>query len=119
MFDELRDGTILLNAGRGDNEIAVKELRRVAEQAEQVSNQVVRYQLTDGRRITVLGGGNPLNIVLNAGSPEPILLHFAALALVLEWAARTELPPGETIIPTNIERQVAELALQSLQLGRS
>ena len=65
-------------------------------------------------RITVLGGGHPLNIVLNAGSPEPVLLQFALLGLALDWVSHAELSPGPVIVPSALEDQAAELALRAL-----
>jgi hypothetical protein len=59
----------------------------------------------------VLGDGNPLNIVLNAGSPEPVLLQFALLGLTLEWVAGRQLPPGECAVPQALEAETARLAL--------
>ncbi len=71
--------------------------------------------MADERRFTVLGDGHPLNIVTNSGSPEPVLLHFAVLGRALEWlATNSDLQPGETVVPEDIERQVAELALAAI-----
>ncbi|MCA9491090.1 MAG: hypothetical protein KC621_14270 [Myxococcales bacterium] len=67
----------------------------------------------------LLGDGNPLNIVTNSGSPEPVLLHFAVLGLTLEWIARFGgLGPGEQLVPEEIETRAAILALEALQPGR-
>ena len=62
----------------------------------------------------MLGGGHPLNIVLNSGSPEPVLLQFALLGLALDWVAHAELDKGEVLVPSALEDQAAELALQAL-----
>ena len=79
---------------------------------------MARYRLEDGASVTVLGDGHPLNIVLNSGSPEPVLLHFAVLGLTLEWIARfNDLPPGEHIVPLEIEERAAQLALEALNPG--
>jgi len=110
-------GLVVLNAGKGRNEIDFAALKAVAERVDHVAEQVVRYHLDDGQSITLLGGGNPLNIAMNTGSPEPVLLHFAVLGLALEWVATCPLDPGEQIVPADLEERAAVLALQALEPG--
>jgi S-adenosylhomocysteine hydrolase len=62
----------------------------------------------------VLGEGHPLNIVLNSGSPEPVLLHFALLGLTLEWLTQHHVQPGEIPVPEKVEQEAARLALKAL-----
>ncbi len=109
-----RSGLVLVNAGHGGDEIAVAELPEVAERAVEISRYCTRYKLPAGPWLTVLAGGHPLNIVVNAGSPEPVLLHFAVLGLTLEWLAHKPVEPGEIQLPASIERRAAELALAAL-----
>ncbi|MEQ1506011.1 MAG: NAD(P)-dependent oxidoreductase [Myxococcota bacterium] len=115
-LERARDGLVLLNAGQGGREIDVDGIRRAAVKRDDVADQVARYQLENGRSITVLGDGHPLNIVLNSGSPEPVLLHFAVLGLTLEWlASGPQLRPGEVLVTDDIENRAALLALDALQ----
>jgi adenosylhomocysteinase len=109
-----RDGLVLLNAGHGGDEIDTHNLRQASAQVEHVAERVVRYRLHGGPRVTVLGGGHPLNIVLNSGSPEPVLLQFALLGLALDWIAHSTHPAGEVPVPSALEDQAAILALQAL-----
>jgi adenosylhomocysteinase len=110
-----RDGLILLNAGHGGDEIDVEGIRTAAIRADNVADQVVRYRLESNARITLLGNGHPLNIVLNSGSPEPVLLHFAVVGLSLErLAGGIRLPNGEVIVPEEIEARAAGLALDAV-----
>ncbi|MEZ4241286.1 MAG: NAD(P)-dependent oxidoreductase [Myxococcota bacterium] len=111
-----RDGMLLVNAGHGGNEIDVEGIRKAAVHRDHVAEQVARYRLESGRSVTVLGDGHPLNIVLNSGSPEPVLLHFAVLGLTLEWlASGPQLRPGEVMVTDDIENRAAQLALDALQ----
>ena len=111
-----RDGIVLVNAGHGGNEIDVEGIRKAAVHRDHVAEQVARYRLESGRAVTVLGDGHPLNIVLNSGSPEPVLLHFAVLGLTLEWlASGPQLRPGEVLVTDDIENRAAQLALDALQ----
>ncbi|MCO4744178.1 MAG: hypothetical protein KC912_05280 [Proteobacteria bacterium] len=109
-----RSGVVLVNAGHGGNEIDVSSIQAAAERVDHIGEQVVRYRLENGPRVTVLGGGHPLNIVTNAGSPEPVLLHFAVLGLALESLATGDFPAGEVIVPDAIEAEAAAFALHAL-----
>jgi len=112
---EARDGLLLINAGWGGTEIDVAGLKRDAVTREEVADQVVRYRLNTGVTVTVLGDGHPLNIVLNSGSPEPVLLHFAVLGLTLEWLTTPrDLAAGESLVAADIENRAAQFALSAL-----
>ncbi len=114
VLKDARDGVVLINAGHGSDEIDVDGLQTSAEAVDVIGPRVVRYRLPGGRQVVVLGAGNPLNIVLNSGSQEPVLLHFAVLGLALEWFTRNEAPPGELALPPEIEAEAALAALRVL-----
>jgi len=111
VLNDARDGVVLINAGHTDDEIDIPMLRREAQGVDQVGAHVVRYRLANGRHLVVLADGHPLNIVLNAGSQEPVLLHFAVLGLGLEWLAKHDREPGEILVPAEIEDEAARVAL--------
>ena len=109
-----RNGLVLLNAGHGHQEFDFDGIRATASNFDQIADLVTAYQLEDGPRVVVLASGHPLNIVTNAGSPEPVLLHFAALGLSMAWMLSADLPPGEHIVPPSVEQDAARLALKAL-----
>ena len=109
-----RSGIVLMNAGTGNQELDVEGIRAEAVGFDQVGDHVTAYHLDGGPRVVLLADGHPLNIVMNAGSPEPILLHFAALGLSMAWLLGAGLPPGEHIVPAAVERDAARLALRAL-----
>ncbi|MCB9777968.1 MAG: hypothetical protein H6742_05345 [Alphaproteobacteria bacterium] len=111
------DGLVMVNAGHGNDEIDVRGIKAAAGGVDHVADHVVRYRLEDGPTVVLLADGHPLNIVMNSGSPEPVLLHFAVLGLTLEWLTRTTLPAGENPVPVAIEEEAAGLALQALGMG--
>ncbi len=111
---KLRSGCVLVNAGRGDDELDVSSLREESEAIDHVSKRVAKYRLPGGPELVVLTDGHPLNIVLSAGSPEPVLLHFAVAGLALEWATSADLVPGEHWLAPGIEEEAARLALKAL-----
>ncbi len=112
-----RQGIVLVNAGHGDDEIDVAGIKAASAGVDHVGDKVVRYRLEGGPTVVLLGGGHPLNIVMNSGSPEPVLLHFALLGLTLEWLTRTTLSPGLIGGERAIEEEAATLALQALGMG--
>ena len=106
---------IVLNAGTGNREIDVAGIQQAAGVADHIVQDVVRYTLGGEAKITVLGEGHPLNIVLNSGSPEPLLLHYALLGMVLDWMMNEDLPNGEVVVPADVEVAAARAALQALR----
>lgn len=111
-----RERLVLLNAGTGGDEIDVPGIRRSAERVDHIADGVVQYRFESGRSVIVLGDGHPLNIVLSSGSPEPVLLQFALIGLVLEWLASQRLTHGEHAVPASIEEEVARHALRALSV---
>ncbi|MFK7931588.1 MAG: NAD(P)-dependent oxidoreductase [Myxococcota bacterium] len=109
-----RDGLVLLNAGHGGDELDMEGIASASAQVDNISDDVVRYRLHGGPRVTILGKGYPLNIVLNSGSPEPVLLQYALLGLALDWVANSDLPKGEVMVSEALEDQAATLALEAL-----
>jgi S-adenosylhomocysteine hydrolase len=109
---------VLVNAGHGGDEVDVASIKRSADRVDHVADHVVRYRLEGGPQVVVLGGGHPLNIVMNSGSPEPVLLHYAVLGLTLELLAREPHPPGEKLVPDAVEQEAARVALDALNVAR-
>ncbi len=107
----LPEDAVLINAGHNPDEIDVTALADEASEVDHIGPRVVRYRHPKGGHLVVLGGGSPLNIVMNAGSNEPVLLHFTLLALGLRWLVEAPRPNGENRLPPDLEQQVARLWL--------
>lgn len=114
---QAREGIVLVNVGHGNDEIDVAGIVAASSGVDQVADKVVRYKLERGPTVALLAGGHPLNIVMNSGSPEPVLLHFALLGLTLEWLTRHPVAPGMHEVLASIEEEAAGLALQALGMG--
>ena len=120
---ELKSDVVLVNAGHGADEIDVAGLEAEAVEGDQLSELCLRLRLRPkGPWLTVLAGGNPLNIVMNAGSPEPVLMQFALLGLTMEWQASGELDLGGqhapmaygcSPVPRELELEIARRALRA------
>lgn len=97
------EGTVLANVGHWGGEIDPGP-----HTSQTLGPQIQRITLPGGRRVILLAKGEPLNIVLNTGSPEPTLIHIATEVFTLQWLATSPpLPPGEVIVPRWIEEEVA------------
>lgn len=110
----LPEDTVLINAGHNPDEIDVAGLAAESPEVDHIGPQVVRYRHPRGGHVILLGGGSPLNIVMNAGSNEPVLLHFTLLALGLRWLHEAPRPAGENKLPGHLEQEVARLWLPKL-----
>jgi adenosylhomocysteinase len=115
-IERSRHGVIFANAGKDGHEIDVSELRLSATTVDHISEHVVRYHFENGKSATLLGNGHPLNIVMNSGSHEPVLLHFGVVGLTLEYLLTNELENAAQIVPIGIERQAAQEALFALEI---
>ena len=116
-FDRLRDGAILANAGHFSWEIDVPELRRRATQIERFREWVELMTLEDGRRITLLAGGQMLNLVGGGGNPiETMDLGFALQAQSLAYLAAhyKELSVGPQPVPGEINAAIARWMVENL-----
>jgi adenosylhomocysteinase len=115
-IERARHGVIFANAGKDGHEIDVSELRLSATTVDHISEHVVRYHFENGKSATLLGNGHPLNIVMNSGSHEPVLLHFGVVGLTLEYLLTNDLENAAQIVPIGIERQAAQEALFALEI---
>ena len=114
----LPDGAILANAGHFSWEIALDELRSSAVEAQRLSEHIELFTMADGRHITLLGGGEMLNLTAANGNPaETMDLGFALqIGSLRHLAAR---PPGEPLgphpVPRAVELDVARRMIAALQ----
>ena len=79
---------------------------------------IVGYQMPDGRTLNVLGEGRLVNLAAGNGHPAEIMdMSFGLQALCVEFAAKhgIELPAGQVIdVPYALDEQVARLKLAAV-----
>ena len=110
----MRDGAILANAGHFDVEIAIADLKALADPV-QVLPLVEQYEVEPGRRLNLLARGQVINLAAAQGHPAAVMdVSFAIQALSAEHLARTEVEPGVRQVPEAIDAEVARLKLESL-----
>ena len=116
----MADGTILANAGHFSAELDLKGLGEMAESTHRVTDHITEYVLSNGRRLTVLAGGEMLNLAAGGGNPaETMDLGLALQALSLQWLLthHADLPPGPMPVPDEINRRVAQMMLEEIFAG--
>ncbi|MBC7924026.1 MAG: adenosylhomocysteinase [Bryobacteraceae bacterium] len=117
VFERLKDGALICNAGSSSAEIDIAQLGKVAASHRGVREFVEEYKLKDGRRICVLADGRTINLIAGAGQPASVLdITFATLALAAEYLVqnRTSLSNAIHSMPESLDRQVARIKLDSM-----
>jgi adenosylhomocysteinase len=116
-FGLISDGAILANAGHYSWEIDLTALRDAAQRSDRVNASTEVFTMRDGKRISLLAGGEMLNLAAGGGNPvETMDLGLALQVLSLRLIAQRarELPPGPQPVPMEINRQVARAMLEAL-----
>lgn len=117
VFDRLKDGAYLCNAGHSNVEIDVATLARVAQSNREAREHVQEFKMKDGRRICVIAEGRVVNLAAGGGHPASVMdIGFATEALSAEYLLRhaETLARGVYPVPEDIDRQVAKMKLESM-----
>ena len=116
-FEVMKDNAIMANSGHFDIEIDVAWLEKNGRKNSKIRHQTDEYVLSDGRRLLLLAEGRLVNLGAAEGHPAAVMdLSFADQALTAEWLVREakNLKPGVHDVPTEIDKEVAALKLQSM-----
>ncbi len=119
-FAQMKDGAVLANAGGVDVEIDVPALEALAEEKRPVRRHITEYRLGNGRRLHLLCEGRLVNLAGGDGHPIEIMdLSFAVQAMALYHLARNrgKLEPGVYRLPEEIDREIAQIKLETLGLA--
>jgi adenosylhomocysteinase len=119
-LDQLPEGAILINAGHFSWEIDVAALRQRAVSTDILTDLVEVFTLPDGRHITLLAGGEMLNLAGGGGNPvETMDLGLALQAQSLRYIAERykELPHEPQPVPREINVEVARSMVEVLSRG--
>ena len=119
-LEQLPDGAILINAGHFSWEIDVTELRQQAMSSEILTDLVEVFTLPSGKQITLLAGGEMVNLAGGGGNPvETMDLGLALQAESLRYIAERykELPHEPQPVPREINIDVARSMVEVLSRG--
>ena len=115
-YKNMKDGAILCNAGHFNVEINLPELEKSAVRIFPQRQNIMGYEMADGRVISVLAEGRLVNLAAGDGHPAEIMdMSFAVQALCAEYIAknRGKLKAGVIDVPEEIDRKVALRKLKS------
>ncbi|HAG09887.1 MAG TPA: adenosylhomocysteinase [Desulfotomaculum sp.] len=116
-FEVMKDGAILANSGHFNVEINIEALAQVAVEQKTVKEDVVQYQMADGRKLFLLAEGRLINLAAAEGHPAQVMdMSFANQALVSAWLVKNQKKLKKKVypVPKEIDSLVARLKLESL-----
>ena len=119
-FEVMKDNVILCNAGHFDCEVDVASLAKMAVKQETRRNNIVGYELADGRTLNVLGDGRLVNLACGMGHPAEIMdMSFSVQALSLNWMVqhKNELLTKVYNVPESIDNEICRYKLAAMNLS--
>jgi adenosylhomocysteinase len=116
-FEVMKDGSIIANSGHFNVEINIPALEEMSSGKRLVRPFVEQYELSDGRRINLLGEGRLINLAAAEGHPASVMdMSFANQALSLEYMVKNaeKLENKVYSVPADIDREIARLKLSAM-----
>ena len=114
-FMLMKDGAILCNAGHFNVEVDVAWLEKNAVSSFPSKQNIMGYELSNGRTVFVLAEGRLVNLASGDGHPAEIMdMSFAIQAMSARYLAknRDDLKPGVIYVPEEIDLDVAQRKLR-------
>ncbi len=120
-FEVMKDGAIVANSGHFNVEINIPALAEMAVgEPKLVRPFVEQYDMSDGRRIHILGEGRLINLAAAEGHPASVMdMSFANQALAAEYIVKhhDELEAKVYSVPEDIDNEIARLKLEAMGVG--
>ena len=114
-FPLLKNGAILTNAGHFNVEVEYEALEAHADSKRTVRQNIMAYTLPNGKEVYLIAEGRLVNLASGDGHPAEIMdTSFAVQALCAEYLTQHQLNPGVYDVPEHLDRQVAQLKLETL-----
>ncbi len=113
----MKDGAIISNAGHFDVEINREALKEISQRKRRLRPFCEEWTLKNGKKIILLAEGRLVNLASAEGHPAMVMdLSFANQALAAEYIYNQQgrLEPRVYKLPEEIDRQIAELKLQTM-----
>jgi adenosylhomocysteinase len=113
----MKNGAIVANSGHFNVEINLDELKQMTKSQRTVRPLVEEHNLTNGKKIYVLGEGRLINLAAAEGHPSNVMdMSFANQALSTEYIAKegNSLQPNVYGVPKELDQAVGRLKLDSM-----
>jgi adenosylhomocysteinase len=116
-FAVMKNNAFLSNAGHFNVEVNGAELAKMAVRSFPRRNEIVGYEMPDGRVLNLLAEGRLVNLASGNGHPAEIMdMSFSIQALALEYMKNhgRSLPPDVYEIPQSIDDEVSAHKLHGI-----
>ena len=116
MFDRMKSGAVICNAGHFDVEINKGDLDKMTEDTFEARPFVRGHRTKDGREIFLLADGRLVNLAAAEGHPAAVMdMSFANQALAAEYMVKNHDSLEKKVypVPDEIDREIARLKLES------
>ncbi|MBK1735235.1 adenosylhomocysteinase [Halorhodospira abdelmalekii] len=118
-FERMRSGAILANAGHFNVEIDAAALAELAIERYPARSGIETFRFADGREVHLLCEGRLVNLAAPTamGHPAEVMDQTFAVQLMAAvdlWEHGATLAPGVHTVPDRVDRQIAELKLETL-----
>ena len=117
-MEAMKDQAIVCNIGHFDNEIQVDKLNaRTDVKRTNIKPQVDRYTFPKGNSIYMLAEGRLVNLGCATGHPSFVMSNSftnQCLAQMELWATKDSRPVGVTVLPKQLDEEVARLHLAKI-----
>lgn len=118
-FEVMKNNAFLSNAGHFDIEVNGEELRKMAVRVYPRRQDIVGYELADGRVLNLLAEGRLVNLASGNGHPAEIMdTSFSVHALALEYMLKHghELDKQVYLVPKSIDDAISSIKLAGVGL---
>lgn len=118
-FKYMKDGCMLCNSGHFNVEINRRDLEAQSTSVREVRESIEMFTMKDGRKIYLLADGRLVNLsaARGQGHPAEIMdMSFAVQALSAKYILNNDLEVGVTKAPDDIDYEVANLKLKSMDI---
>jgi adenosylhomocysteinase len=119
-FLQMKDGSILANAGHFNVEISIGALKSNSKSVKQINENTTEYELKKGNKLYLIGEGRLVNLVAAEGHPSEVMdMSFAnqLLACIKLIQSNGSLSPAVYEIERSQDQEIARAKLESMEIS--
>ena len=117
---QMKDGSILANAGHFNVEISVDALKSNSKLVKQINDNTTEYELKKGNKVYLIGEGRLVNLVAAEGHPSEVMdMSFAnqLLSAIKLIQSKGSLSPAVYDIDRAQDQEIARAKLESMDIN--
>ncbi len=119
-FLQMKNGSILANAGHFNVEISVDALKSISRLVKQINENTTEYELKRGNKLYLIGEGRLVNLVAAEGHPSEVMdMSFAnqLLSSIKLIQSKGSLLPAVYEIERSQDQEIARAKLESMDIN--